>query len=64
VALRTEKDGVDKFKYTVIPVKFSTTEGNIEISQILELEVAHPKDIIELEMTKKELKKYHAEDQF
>jgi hypothetical protein len=60
VTSRTEKDGVDKFKYTVIPVKFSTTAGNIEISQILELEVAHPKDIIELEMTKKELKKYQA----
>jgi len=62
VTLRTEKDGIDKFKYRVIPVKFFTSEGNIEISQILELEVAHPKDIIELEMSKKELKKYYAEN--
>jgi hypothetical protein len=64
VTLRTEKDGVDKFKYSVIPVKFSTPEGNIEISKMLELEVTHPKEIIELEMSKKELKKYYAENQF
>lgn len=62
VTLRTEKDGIDKFKYTVIPVKFFTTEGNIEIPRSLKLEVSHPKEVIELEMSKKELKKYYAEN--
>lgn len=62
VTLRTEKDGLDKFKYSVIPVKFFTSKGNLEISKMLELEVAHPKEIIELEMSKKELKKYYGEN--
>lgn len=58
VTMRTEKDGADKFKYSVIPVKFSTSEGNMEISETLTIEVIHPKEIIELEMSKKDLKKY------
>jgi murein DD-endopeptidase MepM/ murein hydrolase activator NlpD len=62
VTLRTEKDGADKFKYSVIPVKFSTPEGNVAISKTLEIEVFHPKAVIELEMSKKELKKYYAEN--
>jgi murein DD-endopeptidase MepM/ murein hydrolase activator NlpD len=62
VTIRTEKDGVDKFKYSVIPTKFATPLGNIEISKTLEIEVVHPKEIIELEMSKKELKKYYAEN--
>ena len=45
-------------------MKFSAPEGNIEISKMLELEVTYPKENIELEMSKKELKKYYAENQF
>jgi len=62
VTIKTEKDGVDKFKYTAFPVKFFTGTEPIEIPKILELEVDHPKEIIELEMSKKELKKYYGEN--
>ena len=57
VNLKTEKDG-DKLKYTVIPVKFSTDNGAIEISDRLELDVIHPQEVIEMEMSKREIKKY------
>lgn len=56
VCLKTEKEGTEKFKYTNIPVKFSTATGNREISQSEELEVVFPREIIILEMSKKELK--------
>lgn len=58
VCLRTEKDGTEKFKYTNIPVKFSTPTGNREISQTEKLEVVFPREIIILEMSKKELKMF------
>ena len=58
--LKTEKDGSDKLKYTIIPVKFATEEGTIEVSKFTELIVAHPKEVIEMEMNKKDLKKYYA----
>ncbi len=56
VCLKTEKEGTEKFKYKNIPVKFSTATGNREISQSEELEVVFPREIIILEMSKKELK--------
>ena len=55
--MKTEKV-VDHFKYTVIPAVFSTPEGNIKITERIDIEVGHPKEVIELEMSKKELKKY------
>ncbi|WP_075350287.1 M23 family metallopeptidase [Algoriphagus marinus] len=60
--LKTEKDGSDKFKYNVIPVKFATDNGTFEVSKLTELIVAHPKEVIEMEMNKKDLKKYYAEN--
>lgn len=60
--LKTEKDGSDKFKYNVIPVKFATDNGTFEVSKFTELIVAHPKEVIEMEMNKKDLKKYYAEN--
>jgi hypothetical protein len=62
VTLRTEKDGADKFKHSVIPVNFSTLEENIEISKTLDIKVFHPKAVIELEMSKRELMRYYAEN--
>lgn len=59
VVARTEKTEMDKFKYKVLPVKFATVEGAVEIPDLLEMEVIHPQDIIELEMTKREKKKYN-----
>lgn len=58
ICLKTEKVGTEKLKYTNIPVKFSTSTGNREIAQPEELEVVFPKEIITLEMSKKELKVY------
>jgi murein DD-endopeptidase MepM/ murein hydrolase activator NlpD len=60
--LKTEKDGSDKLKYNIIPVKFATEEGTFEVSKFTELIVAHPKNVIEMEMNKKDLKKYYAEN--
>jgi len=62
VVLKTEKDGSDKFKYDVIPVKFAKEEGTFEVSKFSELKVVHPKEVIEMEMNKKDLKKYYAEN--
>lgn len=56
ICLKTEKVGTEKLKYTNIPVKFSTPTGNRVIAQPEELEVVFPKEIITLEMSKKELK--------
>lgn len=60
--LKTEKDGSDKLKYDVIPVKFATEDGTFEVSKFTELIVAHPTEVIEMEMNKKDLKKYYAEN--
>jgi hypothetical protein len=46
VTLKTEKDGIDKLKYIVIPVKFATQEGNIEIPKMKEFEVFTPKRLL------------------
>jgi hypothetical protein len=56
VCLKTEKVGTERLKYTNIPVKFSTPTGNREIAQPEELEVVFPREIIILEMSKKEMK--------
>jgi hypothetical protein len=56
VCLKTEKVGTERLKYTNIPVKFSTPTGNREIAQPEELEVVFPREIITLEMSKKEMK--------
>lgn len=56
VCLKTEKVGTERLKYTNIPVKFSTPTGNREIAQPEELEVVFLREIITLEMSKKEMK--------
>lgn len=55
---RTEKDGPDKFKYSYFPVVFSTEGGNVEIKTLSDFTVAHPKEVITLELNKKELKTF------
>lgn len=57
---RTEKDGTDKFKYSLFPVVFSTEEGNIEIKTLTDLKVIHPQEIVTRELTKKELKDFQS----
>ncbi len=56
VCLKTEKVGTEKLKYTIIPVKFSTPTGIHEMAQSEEMEVSFPREIITMEMSKKEMK--------
>ncbi|SEF77694.1 M23 family metallopeptidase [Algoriphagus boritolerans] len=57
---RTEKNGPDKLKYTYFPVVFATEEGNIEIKELSDFTVTHPKEIITRELNKKELKSFQS----
>jgi hypothetical protein len=55
---RTEKDGLDKLKYSYFPVVFATEKGNIEIKELGDFTVTHPKEVVTLELNKKELKAF------
>ncbi|SIN96243.1 M23 family metallopeptidase [Algoriphagus halophilus] len=63
VNLKPAKDGVEKLKYEPFPVRFATSDGTIEINQPESLTVAHPDELITVEMSKRELKKYKSEKQ-
>ncbi|MDN3205009.1 M23 family metallopeptidase [Algoriphagus sediminis] len=58
---KSVKKDRDKLGYDLIPVQFITEGGAIEIPKLVELEVIHPQEIIELEMSKREKKKYFAD---
>lgn len=53
---KTVKEGIDKFKYTYFPVVFASSEGNIEIKALSGLTAIHPKEVLMLELSKKEIK--------
>lgn len=53
---RTEKDGLDKLKYSYFSVVFATEKGNIEIKELGDFTVTHPMEVVTLELNKKELK--------
>ncbi len=53
---RTVKDGLDKLKYSYYPVVFATDQGNIEIKELMDLTATHPAEVVEMELSKKELK--------
>lgn len=55
---RTVKNGPDKLKYTYYPVVFATEKGNIEIKELSDFTVAHPSEVVTLELNKKELQKF------
>ena len=55
---RTVKDGADKLKYSYFPVVFATDKGNIEIKELSDFIVAHPSEVVTLELNKKELQKF------
>jgi hypothetical protein len=55
---RTVKNGLDKLKYTYYPVVFATEKGNIEIKELSDFIVAHPSEVVILELNKKELQKF------
>jgi hypothetical protein len=54
---RTVKDGPDKLKYTYFPIVFATEKGNIEIKELSDFKVAHPSQVVTMELNKKELQK-------
>lgn len=53
---RTIKDGPDRLKYSYFPVVFATDQGNLEIKEMMDLTAAHPAEVVEMELSKKELK--------
>lgn len=53
---RTIKDGPDRLKYSYFPVVFATDQGNLEIKELMDLTAAHPAEVVEMELSKKELK--------
>jgi hypothetical protein len=53
---RTIKDGPDRLKYSYFPVVFASSEGNIEIKELMDLTAKYPLDVVTMEMSKKELK--------
>lgn len=55
---RTEKADQQKLKYTFFPVVFASKEGNQEIKEVTKLTASHPKDVVTLELSKKELKQF------
>lgn len=63
INLKAEKNQLNKFEYRVSSVSFATNSGNIEISETIDLEVVHPTEIIEMEMSKRERKKYVSKKQ-
>lgn len=63
INLKTEKGEDNKFKYTIVPVKFATKEGKIEIPKSQNIESVHPEELIIAEMSKKEKKVYEESNQ-
>jgi hypothetical protein len=55
---RTVKDGSDKLKYSYFPVVFATEKGNVEIKELSDFTVTYPKEVVTLELSKKELKEF------
>lgn len=61
VNMKPAKDGNEKLKYEQFPVKFSTLDGDIQVEELVEFSVVHPKELITAEMSKRELKNYQSE---
>ncbi len=55
---KVEKSDMDKFRYLYFPVLFATEEGNQEIKAPTQLTVAHPVEVVTMELSKKELKQF------
>lgn len=55
---RTKKADQEKLKYTFFPVVFASKEGNQEIKEVTKLTASHPKEVVTLELSKKELKQF------
>ncbi len=51
----------EKLKYDQFPVKFATLDGEIQVEELVEFVVAHPEELITMEMSKRELKNYQAD---
>jgi murein DD-endopeptidase MepM/ murein hydrolase activator NlpD len=61
VNMKPAKDGNDKLKYELFPVKFSTSTGEIQVEELMEFSVVHPEELVTAEMSKREIKNYQAE---
>ncbi|MHA7131560.1 M23 family metallopeptidase [Algoriphagus namhaensis] len=56
--MKAVKSSDGKLRYDIIPVKYATETGQVEIPKVLDLLVIHPQEIIELEMSKRDKKRY------
>ncbi|TXE12557.1 M23 family metallopeptidase [Algoriphagus aquimarinus] len=58
--MKPVKDGTAKLNYEMTPMKFISKEGVSDISEMQELVVVHPEEVVTAEMSKKEKKTYEA----
>lgn len=60
VTMRVRKAGEDEFQYDLFPVKLASKSGPISVDEPIDLQVVHPQDVVEMEMSKREKKRYYA----